>query len=230
MKNILILISLVGGMWFVVGCEKEGYKNDGGKSVAFVNMTTYDFLKSNPQFDSLVRIIDQAGLQEAINGDITFFATTNYGVADYVSAKKQQKIIEVGDENITFTIDDIPEAELSDSLKLYMYPGAVTRENLNTEGAYFENLMGMPDTARYRIQLDRQFSYSDFLDYVDYLYFIKVIDTYDEEELEPDLIPTGKTDLWEVCQTSGIMTTTGVVHVLNNNHRLFFNRQPMAGN
>ncbi len=61
-------------------CKKENYKNDGGVHDAHVNMTTYDYLRSQKVFDSLVYLIDKAGLKDQVNSDITFFAVTNYGV------------------------------------------------------------------------------------------------------------------------------------------------------
>ena len=67
------IIVLVLMMLSFASCKKDNYKNDGGKSDPHVNMTTYDFLKSNPLFDSLVRIIDHAGMKDAVNGNITFF-------------------------------------------------------------------------------------------------------------------------------------------------------------
>ena len=95
---------LLSGILTFSACKKDDYINDGGKILTGrVNMTTYDYLKSNPKFDSLVKIIDKAGMKDQVNGNITFFATTNYGAADYVSAKKQEKIVQVGNENIKFT-------------------------------------------------------------------------------------------------------------------------------
>ena len=76
-------------------------------------MTTYDYLKSNRNFDSLVKVIDKAGLKDAVNGDVTFFATTNYGIADYVKAKKIRKVLKLGKENFDFGIKDIPAQELA---------------------------------------------------------------------------------------------------------------------
>lgn len=224
-KNItnittLLLLIIVG----ISACQKDDYINDGGKiPTGRVNMTTYDYLKTNPKFDSLIRIIDHAGMKDEINGDVTFFATTNYGIADYVRAKKQERIAEVGNENITFDIDDLDPAELKDSLKIYMFAGKITRNQLTTEGRLFNSMLGPINGITWLIKLRRARDFSDYLDYVDYLNFTKVIGTRDDLEPDQGAIPQDRKDISLDCQTSGIITTNGVLHVLTDNHRLFFN-------
>lgn len=212
----------------LIACEKNDYINEGGLHDPHVNMTTYDFLNSHPKFDSLVRIIDKAGLKDLVNSDITFFATTNEGVADYVSAKKQKRIIEVGDENISFSIDDLNADTLRDSLKMYMFTGAVVREQLTTDGAYYESLFGPLTDMKILLGLRRTRDYSDYVDYVDYLYYTKVVGTRDSDESNQSAIPERLRDTRVDVQTSGIITTTGVVHVLDGYHRLFFNEEATA--
>lgn len=227
-KINIVAILLLMGVIVTSACQKDDYINDGGKASGVVNMTTYDFLKSNPKFDSLVRIIDKAGMKDEINGDITFFATTNYGIVDYVKAKKQKRIIEVGDENIFFNIDNLNSAELRDSLKNYMFAGSITRSKLNTEGALYTSLLGPINNVSWLIKLRRAYDYSDYLDYVDYLNFTKVIGTRDDLQADPSTVPQASKDISYDCQTSGIITTTGIVHVLSDNHRLFFNAESLG--
>ena len=211
---------------FFISCEKNDYINDGGVHDPHVNMTTYDFLNSHPKFDSLVRIIDKAGLKDAVNGNVTFYATTNWGVADYVSAKKQKRIIELGDENISFNIDDLDVGELQDSMRMYIFDGEITRENLSTDGALYESHIGsdMP----FLLGLRRTRDWSQYLDYVDYLYYTWVKGTRDDLETSQSNIPEAERDERADIQTSGIITTTGIIHVLDGNHRLFFNDEPTA--
>ncbi|BAV05735.1 hypothetical protein SAMN05421788_108121 [Filimonas lacunae] len=214
------------------GCKKDAYKDDGGKAVAEVNMTTYDYLKSKPQFSSLIHLIDKAGLQEKLNSNITFFAVTNYGVDDWVSAKKQQRIIQLNDENITFTIDSIPVSYYKDSLLTYMFAGKITRDSLTTRGKIYNNLLGpvSADTT-YLIKLHRFTDvYSNYLDYIEYVNFTLVIGSRDDLAADPDAIPESQKDISSDCQTSGIITTTGILHVLDGYHRLFFNGEPLSGN
>ncbi|HEX8608556.1 MAG TPA: hypothetical protein VF679_07955, partial [Pedobacter sp.] len=198
-------------------------KNDGGLSNAYVDMTTYDYLKSNPKFDSLVKVIDRAGLKDAVNGDVTFFITTNYGIVDYVRAKKNERAQQIGNENFDFGIKDIPAKELSDSLKTYLFAGKINRDQITVSGKLYNSLLGPTTNVQYQIKMRRSFDYSNYLNYVDYVNYVKVIGTLDADELNPDDIPDNEIDRVVEVQTSGIITKTGIIHVLNGNHRLFFN-------
>lgn len=230
MKKINLMIPFLAlAMVYLSSCESDAYINDGGTADPHVDMTTYDFLASHPKFDSLVAIIDRAGLKDLVNSDVTLFATTNYGVVGYVSAKKQKKIIELGDENIDFGIKDISIAEL-DSIKMYLFDGPINREQMNTEGTYHLSRLGQIDDVQFMIKLRRTTDYSAFLTYVDYVNFTWVAGTLDDDEPDPNDIPTDEQDLSYDCQTSGIITTTGIVHVLSDNHRLMFNREPVSSN
>lgn len=212
----------------LVSCKKDDYKNDGGVHTAKVNMTTYDFLKSQRIFDSLVKAIDNAGLKELVNSDITFFATTNWGVNEYMLAKKNLKIMATGNENIVFNMDSLDREVLADSLKMYMFKGAVGRDKLTPKGEYYESLFG-PLTGQKRLflRLRRTRDYNAYVDFVDYVNYSMVIGTLDEDEPDSSPIPPQLRDRTADCQTSGIITTTGVLHVLNNYHRLFFNTEPL---
>lgn len=226
MKKILVIcISL---LMLIQSCSKDNYIIDGGVSNPKVNMSTYDFLMQHGSFDSLIRIIDHAGIKDIVNSDVTFFATTDYGVRDYVAAKKQQKIIELGDENIKFGIQDIPAKELRDSMMVYLFDGQINRQDLTPDNKYFVSKLGAIPNVRFNIKLRRTRDYSNYLDYVDYLNYTKVIGTLDADEPDYNAIPKEEQDKSFDCQTSGIISTTGVLHVLQNSHRLFFNAGKMA--
>lgn len=226
MKNILVKALVL--LFISSSCQKDDYKNDGGTSSPNVNMTTYDFLKSHGKFDSLVRIIDHAGIKDVVNSNVTFFATTDYGVREYVAAKKQEKIIQVGNENISFSITDIPKQELRDSMMIYLFDGAINRDNLTTEDKFFQSKFGNIPNVRFNIKMRRTRDYSSYVNYVDYLNFTKVIKTIDAQEPDYNAIPDAELDRSVDCQTSGLISTTGVIHVLDNSHRLLFNRGKMA--
>ncbi|MEJ7560597.1 MAG: hypothetical protein WKF66_19965 [Pedobacter sp.] len=208
----------------LASCKKDDYKNDGGLSNAYVDMTTYDYLNSNPLFDSLVNVIDRAGLKDAVNGDVTFFVTTNYGIAEYVRAKKNEIANRPGgSENFDFGIKNMPVKELSDSLKTYLFAGKINREQITVSGKLYNSLLGPTPNVQYMIKMRRSFDYANYLNYVDYVNYVKVIGTVDATELNQDDIPDDQLDRFVDVQTSGIVTKTGIIHVLGGNHRLFFN-------
>ncbi len=220
--NLTIIIIAVACM---TSCKKDGYKNDGGKSNAFVNMSTYDFLKSQPVFDSLVKIIDRAGMKDAVNGNITFFATTNYGVADFVQARKIKRGVQLGNENLPYSIDSLPVNEMKDSLKTYMFEGKINRDQMTVTGQLYNSVLGPINNIQFLINLRRTQDYGDYLNKVDYVRFTKVIGTRDDLQPNPASVPAAEKDMPFDCQTSGIITTTGIIHVLSGNHRLFFNTE-----
>jgi hypothetical protein len=215
--NIFLLFAVVG----LASCKKN-YIDDGGTSNPNVNMTTYDFLKSDTLFTDLVHLIDRAGLKETVNGNITFFATTNYGVQDYLKAMKQRRAVELGDENISYTLDSIPLANL-DSLKTYMFDGKLGRDQITLQGKLYNSLFGAIPNVQYLIKMTRTFEYTAYVDHVDYVTYVKVFGTRDDMVLDPTTIPADQVDRSVTCQTSGIITTTGVIHVLDGFHRLLFN-------
>lgn len=221
---------LLAAVLLQAACKKDAYKNDGGVAQAKVDMTTYDYLKSKPQFSSLVRLIDRANLQQTVNGNITFFAVTNYGVNDWVSAKTQQRIIELNNENITYTIDSIPVAYFKDSLLTYMFAGKINRDSMTVAGRLYNSLQGVIKDTTYLIKLRRvTSSYTDYLNYVEYVNFTRVIGSRDDLAADPRSIPASQKDVTYDCQTSGIITNTGIIHVMDGYHRLFFNTQPLSG-
>lgn len=227
MKHITIslLILVIAGS--LISCNKDSYKVDGGTHNAKVNMTTYDYLKSKPQFSSLVHLIDRAGLKETINGNITFFACTNYSVDEFVRARYNRRAIELNDENIIYTLDSLPLQEIKDSLKMYMFTGDLGRDKLTTTGKFYQNLLGTIPNVSFYIKLRRTQDYSAYLDHVDYINFTKVIGTRDETVPDPSTIPQQEKDMSYDCQTTGIITTTGIIHVLSDWHRLFFNTEKL---
>ncbi|MFT3748161.1 MAG: hypothetical protein QM768_07580 [Agriterribacter sp.] len=220
-KNIQQILFFTCALLLMSSCKK-GYVTDGGVSDAHVNMTTYDFLKSKPIFSSLVTLIDRAGLKETINSNCTFFATTNYGVDEYLKAMKNIRAIELDDENITYTLDSIPMFRV-DSLKTYIFDGQLGRDVLTTAGKFYPSKYGDIPDVQFKLWLNRTFGYGSYVDYVDYVVYTKVIGTDDSKELDINNIPESQKDKSSTIQSSGILTTNGVVHVLDGYHRLFFN-------
>ncbi|PVD51332.1 hypothetical protein DC498_15770 [Terrimonas sp.] len=222
MKKIIIQSILLTGLLFMFASCKKEFAADGGVSDAHVNMTTYDYLKSKPIFSSLVTLIDRAGLKDMVNSNCTFFATTNYGIDEYLKAMKNIRAVELDDENITYTLDSIPLFRV-DSLKTYIFDGQLGRDALTTSGKYYTSKYGDIPNVQFKLWLDRTYNYGAYVDYVDYVAYTKIIGTDDSKELDINDIPVEERDKTVYVQSSGIITTNGVVHALDGYHRLFFN-------
>lgn len=228
MKSIIASILILAAASSLVSCKKDDYKVDGGVHNPKVNMTTYDFLKSKPQFSSLVHLIDRAGLKDAVNGKITFFACTNYSVDEFERARYYRKAKELNDDNIKHTLDSLPLQEIKDSLKMYIYDGDLGRDKLTLEGKFYQNQLGAIPNVSFYIKLRRATDrYGQYLNYVDYVNFTKVIGTRDATVADQTTIPDTEKDMSYDCQTSGIITTTGIIHVMDDWHRLFFNTEEL---
>lgn len=219
MKNILY--SLVIAMILLASCKKNN-NIDGGIHDPRVNMTTFDFLKSRGAlFDTLVLLIERAGLQEQINGDVTFFAPTDYVIANYMEAKALQRREQTNDDTQMFNIDSMSVQTWKDSLQLYIVPGKINRKDLEAGG---NKLVTSASGESVYISLRETLEYSNYTPGYrpKILWYTRVING-----LDPDggTIPEADRDAASHCQTSGIITTNGVLHVMNDLHVMTFGKK-----
>ncbi len=212
MKKLLIIVSLAVAVFSA--CNND-YLIDGGVANPNVNLTTYDFLKTNPIFDTVVMLIDKAGLKDKVNGAVTFMAPTDFAVQNYVNDILSD--MRVTDPNAKFTVDDIPIDTLM-QLQAYMITELLPREKLTQNGKEYSAVNG----EKRKISLEPRDEYSEYLSEKPlYVFFYKKKgtrwDDYAEENLDTD-----ERDISVLVRTSGIVTNNGLVHVLQGNHVLFF--------
>jgi len=215
-KTVAIITILLVSVW---SCKKD-YTIGGTLFKAQVNMTTYDYLKTNHLFDTLVIMIDAAGLKDELNQAGTFFAVTNYTIRNYVDARAAVAKLAANDENLIYTFDSLDLPSLRDSLRSYMFHDRITRDNIGQIG----KLATANDGEVRLIQLQPTTDYTTsavFTTKPEYIYFTKMV------ALPGSPIPTDSTGISQLlpqqlipvlCQTTGILTTTGVLHVLSNQH------------
>jgi hypothetical protein len=219
MKTFISIIIAAALFTSVYSCKKS-YTIGGSLFVPTVNMTTYDYLKTNHLFDTLVIMIDKMGLKDEVNQAGTFFAVTNYSIRNYVLAKEAYLQIIENNENLVYTFDSLDLPSLKDTLRTYMFHDRITRDNISQIGEWRASDEG--DSRL--IQLIATTDYTNqnvFTTDPKYIYLTKII------PLPGSPVPTDSTGLVNVvpaqmlqtlCQTTGILTTTGVLHVLSNAH------------
>ena len=221
-KYITLIFGGLGLIFFGLifsGCDKTGYLNDGGVHNPKVEMTTYDYLKTKSVFDTLVILIDKAGLKETINGDVTFFAPTDFSIANYVKAKKGD-MLGIDPFSTPFKLEDIPVQTLRDTLKMYIISGKINRDVMTEEGKIYTTLLG----NKVQVALiPVQDQYAQLVKtWPKYVFFTKIVGAGLDDPNSGSTLPASELDVRNVCQTSGIITNTGVLHVLQNSHTMFY--------
>ncbi|MCC8423484.1 hypothetical protein [Mucilaginibacter sp. UR6-11] len=225
MKNIKIFAFILFAAAGLASCKKD-YVIGGSLFNANVNMTTYDYLKTNHAFDTLVIMIDKMDLKNDVNTSGTFFAMTNYSFHNFLLAKQTQLQIQKNDENFKLKFSDLDFASLKDSLRAYMFKDKYTRSNLTTVGVYATALDG--EKRLINMRPTTEYTSSIFTTDPQYIYLTKVrpltpggpvpVDIAGVSQVAPSQLLT------TLCQTTGIITTTGILHVLSNYHTFtYFN-------
>lgn len=225
LKNFLIIISVLG---VFSACNKDDYFVGGNLHDPNVNLSTYDFLKNNDRglFDTLLMVIDAAGVKEKINqADITFFAPTDYSIEKYLTkrALEEQKI----DPFRKWTIDSLMKYELQkvkDSIDIYIIPQRIGYTDLSQNGIVFQTAKaGSSAVVSYESTDSEDLGHNNNSSVLPQVVYY----TYLYKSLTPPIISSeisGEDGARTLVQTSGVISTTGNVNVLANSHTLFFSK------
>lgn len=213
----------------LVSCVDDDYKLDGGISQQYVNMSTYDYLKSHPYhyFDTLVMSIDKTGLKEAIDGEVTLFATSHFSFRKYIDIQTTRGRDKYGDQTYRYTFDSIPDDVLRDSLSMYIFEGKMTREYIMAEGE-LDGQQGIVATniigTNLRISLQPQDDYKDQLKEKPRYVYLTYKRGKNWDKWDDNNVAAAEIDTRVRIQTSNLISTTGVIHVMENSHTLFFDK------
>lgn len=223
MKKILYALLFLGSVY---SCQ-DNLIDGGIHSTAPLKITTVEYLNSQAKFDTVMILFNKAGLLDQLNKlNATVIIPTDYSVNQYVLQIQAQKRIEQNDENLKYTFKDLMnDFDLfKDSLKMYIVNQRVTRDVLSTttNGAIeTKSLLGND----VEVSLVSTLLYTQWLPNSDVklIHFKNVINGLDPAD--NSTIPLEDQDVDNICQTSGIVTSTGVLHVLEDTHSLFFNKR-----
>ncbi len=205
---------------------------DGGVSSANVNKTTVEYLRTQAKFDTVMILFEKAGLLNQLDKpNVTVIMPTNYSVLQFVKQIEAQKIEEQDDENLKYTFKDlVNDIDLyKDSLKMYIVNQRITRTELTAaQNGLIETKSLLGNDVE--ISLVPTKLYTEWLPNSDVklIHYKNVINGLDPAD--NSTIPVEDQDVDNICQTTGILTTTGVLHVLEDTHNLFFNKRPRITN
>jgi hypothetical protein len=224
MKKNFWILPLI--LMIIVSCKKQDYITGGHMSNPISDQTTYDYLKGNSMhlFDTLLLLVDAAGLKDAINqSGITFFAPTDYSIDGYLQARTlaAQKI----DPNKVYSLDTMLKYDLDrlkDSLTMYIVPQTLPFSVLTQNGlVYPTGLPGDSVVVSYETTENANLGYSSLVSNVPQLVYFTQLWYPAPAPLVASEI-SASIGVHTLCQTSGIQTTTGMLDVLQNTHVLFF--------
>jgi hypothetical protein len=219
----------------LIACDKKDYIV--GEEIHDINLhkntSTYDMLKGNQSFDTLIQVIDAAGLKDAINAEgVTFFAPHDLSIYSYLSMRTLM-VQALYDKNKKFGLDSLlfyltnNINNTKDSLKLYLVGKPLTYENMTEIGTIYETqLPGDTIIVSYeQISKDAvDLGYTPSVSGIPRLvYFTHLWYHYDLSPVNPAAKVPNSIGVRTLVKTSGILTKNGMVHALTPaSHTLFF--------
>lgn len=219
-------------LFFINGCKKQNYIIGGTPTNVnqYENITTYEYLQNNPIFDTLVQLINAAGLEGAVNAQgTTFFASTNYSVFQYLNLKTIY-LQNTVNQNEQFGLDSLLYYVknningTADSLEMYLINQPLTYNVLTNIGAkYSTELQGDTAIVSYQFATSTSLGYNPIVSTVPQVVYYAYLWTPNyplSSDSTASMIP-GNEGFNELVQTSGIYTKNGVVEVLTNQNVLF---------
>ncbi|RFM27866.1 fasciclin domain-containing protein [Deminuibacter soli] len=206
-------------------CKKDSYITGGVPSVTKVNMTTYDYLAANSfqLFDTVLLLIDKAGLKDAVNQPgTTFFAPTDGAVLLYL---QNQTLVGQSKQGLTYkyTLDSLLSNGLQtvkDSMKLYLFNKTIAYGDLTNDGDIFQTAAGNNVVLSYEYTKDVNQGYNNNVSGQPQLLYYTML----WQPLQPPFVASDipdETGYRVICQTTGVQTTNGTLNVLYL-HPLFF--------
>jgi len=233
MKRILLLKLAALFTVFLIfsACKKSYIKGGTPEDVnMYKNTTTYDVLKTNPLYDTLVQIIDAAGLKDKINEQgTTFFAPSDYSIYNYLNDRTlyvQQNINQdskFGLDSLVYYLQNNINGT-RDSMLMYLVHSPLPFAALTNTGAlYPTELTGDTAVISYEYTKDGSFGYNSVVSSQPQLvYFTQLWYHYDLSDANPAGDITPDIGVHTLCKTSGIITQNGIMNALENSHTLFF--------
>jgi hypothetical protein len=232
MKKIILtrLVTFIAVVLLFASCAKDyivgGTKEDIYK---YQNTTTYDLLKTNPLYDTLVMVIDTAGFKDKINeAGTTFFAPSDYAIYSYLSKRTQRAQItnqyaKWGLDSLFYYVKNNVKGT-RDSLLLYLVKSPLPHSVLTDVGAkYPTQLPGDTAIVSYEYTKNTNLGYNPVVSGVpQVVYYTHLWKSYNLSPSNPAGQVPSSVGIHTLVITSGLITKNGIMNSLENSHTLFF--------
>ena len=241
-KIFLVNLAAVFALALVFTACKKDYITGGTiENVnTYKNTTTYDVLNSNPLYDTLVQLIDAAGIKDKINEQgTTFFAPSNVSILDYLIFRTEYVQYNINQDS-TFGLDSLKYYlqnninGTKDSMLMYLVHTPLPYSALtNTGGVYPTELPGDTVLVSYEFTASQYNGYYNSNGNVSattpvvstqpqVVYFTQLWYHYDLSDANPAGSVPLNIGVHDLVRTSGILTQNGVLNELDNANPLFF--------
>ena len=228
MKNNWIAAAL---LLVFSSCKKEDYRIDGGTHNEQVNSTTFDFIRNHPELSLFGELIEKAGYKDLVNTpNATLFVADNMAVRKYLNRVWVDQVDQTNNQT-PYLLSDIPLGKLQDSLRIYIVLNRIERKDLNATGAFYTTQKG--DSIK--VTLEKRYNdpvaaweggyvYSNYMSTTPEFIYIRRRIGLNWDDPAATGIPPAEKDKYEVIKSSGIKTTTGMVHVIGGARDSFYDK------
>ena len=212
-------------------CKKDDYIKGGTPEDTgrYKNTTTYDVLKSIDLYDTLVQLIDAAGIKDKVNeSGTTFFAPNDFSIYRYMNSRTIE--LQNAEPTAKFALDSLiyylknNVNGTRDSMLMYLIKKPLTYDVLTNTGALYETeLAGDTVGVSYEYTKDDLLGYNPLVSSVPQIvYFTQLWYPYTVSASTPIGDVPEDVGVRTLCKTSGILTQNGVLNALDMSHTLFF--------
>jgi len=233
MKKILFLnlaaLSIV--VLLFSACKKDYITGGVPEDVnTYKNTSTYDVLKQDPLYDTLVQLIDAAGLKDKVNEQgTTFFAPSDYAIFSYLNARTIF-VQNAYNQNSKFALDSLVYylknnvRGTKDSLLMYQVHQPLPYSTLTNSGALYPTaLSGDTVAVSFEYTKNTGLGYNPVISSQPQVeYFTQLWRPYAITPSTPASAIPLSVGVRTLCKTSGIVTQNGIMNALENSHVLFF--------
>lgn len=196
----------------------------------YMNTSTYDVLKADPLYDTLIQVIDAGGLKDKINEqNSTFFAPSDYSILLYLNSRTivVQNTINA---NSKFALDSLLYyvknniRGTKDSILLYTIPKSLGYSDLTNNGAkYATGLAGDTVVVSYEYTTNSTLGYTSLVSGTpQVVYFTQLWQPFTISPTTPASTIPATTGVRTIVKTSGMKTLNGYLNALTTSHQLFF--------
>lgn len=232
-KIFLINVGALIAIIFVLSACKKDYIIGGGSPENinyYKDSTTYDVLNGNPAYDTLVQIIDAAGLKDKINQQgTTFFAPSDVAIFNYLNARTIY-VQNNYNQDSTFGLDSLKYYlqnninGTKDSMLMYLIGKPLPYSALtNTGTLYPTELAGDTVIVSYEFTKNTALGYSTVVsNQPQIVYFTQLWYHYDLSDNNTAGAVPDNIGVHNLVKTSGINTQNGILNELDNSNFLFF--------